>query len=76
MSQDWRRALQLVLTLLAGLGALGVINVLYTNSVERDAQHDLCALLAVIDDPNAPPPATARGRQQRDAIRAYRAKRC
>lgn len=76
MSQDWRRALWLLLTLLAGLGTLGVVNVLYTNSVERDAQRDLCALLAVIDDPNAPPPATDRGRQQRDAIRAYRAKRC
>jgi hypothetical protein len=70
------RWLLLVLTLIGGLGAMTVFNVLYTNSVERGADRDFCALLAVFDDPDAPPPTTERGRRQVAAIRDYRAKRC
>lgn len=76
VATGWRRWAWLVLTLLVGLGALAVVNVLYTNSVERGADQDFCALLAVFDDPSAPPPTTERGRRQVEAIRAYRAKRC
>jgi hypothetical protein len=77
----------LVIILLAGLGALAGAGILYTNHVERkgraeserverEAQRDLCELLAVFDDPSAPPPTTDRGRAQAAAIRSYRAKRC
>lgn len=76
MAAGWRRWVWLVLTLLMGLGALAVFNVLYTNSVERGADRDFCTLLAVFDDPSAPPPTTERGQRQVAAIRAYRAKRC
>lgn len=77
----------LVLTLVIAVGGLAGSGILYTNRVqqqghqerlqiEREAQRDLCEMLAVFIDPSAPPPTTERGRVQADALRAYRAKRC
>lgn len=77
----------LVILLIVAVGGLAGSGILYTNSVERqgweervrierEAQQDLCELLAVFDDPDAPPPTTDRGRRQVEAMRAYRAKRC
>lgn len=87
MATGWRRWAWLVLTLLTGVVLLAVVNIVYTNGVERrgraedakivrEQQADLCELLAVFDDPFAPPPTTERGRAQVAAMRAYRAKRC
>lgn len=87
MATGWRRWAWLVLTLIVGFGGLAGGGILYTNSVERrgraedariirEQQADLCELLAVFDDPSAPPPETDRGRAQVAAMRAYRAKRC
>ena len=86
MAERWRW-LWLVILLIAGLGGLAGGGILYTNSVqrhsreetqrvEREAQQDLCELLAVFDSPSAPPATTDRGRAQQQAIAAYRAKRC
>jgi hypothetical protein len=77
----------LLATVVMGIGLLAGAGILYTNHVqretreetirvEREAQQDLCELLAVFDDPSAPPPTTDRGRAQVEAMRAYRAKRC
>lgn len=77
----------LVVTIIMGVGILAGAGVVYTNTVEREgreeririereAQQDLCELLAVFDDPAAPPPTTERGRRQVEAMRAYRLKRC
>jgi hypothetical protein len=87
VAAGWRRWAWLVVTMLLGLGSLAGGGILYTNSVERrgraedariirEQQADLCELLAVFDDPSAPPPETDRGRAQVAAMRAYRAKRC
>jgi hypothetical protein len=86
VAERWRW-LWLVVMVIAGVGGLAGSGILYTNSVERrgqqenirierEAQADLCELLAVFDDPSAPPPTTERGRAQAAAMRAYRAKRC
>ena len=77
----------LVTTIVMGIGILTGTGILYTNNVERegreenirierDAQRDLCELLAVFDDPSAPPASTPRGVVQQNAVRAYRLKRC
>jgi hypothetical protein len=71
-----RRWLMLVLTLIAGLGGGLLIAYLWIGDVERESQRDLCELMAVFDDPAAPPATTDRGRAQQSAIRAYRLKRC
>jgi hypothetical protein len=66
----------LVLSLIVAFGGgLGLAYVLIDHN-EREAQRDLCALLAVLINPNAPPPETPRQRAIADALRAYRAKRC
>lgn len=81
------RWMWLVVTIIMGIGLLAGAGVWYTNTVEREgreeririereAQQDFCELLAVFDDPNAPPPTTERGIAQVRALRAYRAKRC
>jgi hypothetical protein len=86
MAERWRWV-WLFVVLIGGIGGLAAGGVLYTNAVEREgraedrriqqeAQQDLCELLAVFDDPLAPPPTTARGRAQVEAMRAYRTKRC
>lgn len=77
----------LVVLLIVAVGGLAASGILYTNRVqeqgrqeririEREAQQDLCELLAVFDDPSAPPATTDRGRAQQKAMAAYRAKRC
>lgn len=66
----------LVVVLIAGLGGAVTSAILYTNTVERRQQRDLCEMLRVFDDPHAPPATTERGRAQQRAIAAYRAKRC
>jgi H+/Cl- antiporter ClcA len=66
----------LLATVVMGIGLLAGAGILYTNSVERAGQRDLCELIAVFDDPAAPPATTDRGRAQQTALRAYRAKRC
>jgi hypothetical protein len=73
---EHRRWLMLVLALILAFGGgLGLAYALIASN-ERQAQRDLCELLAVFADPAAPPPTTDRGRAQYDALRAYRAKRC
>jgi hypothetical protein len=70
-----RRLVMLVLALIIAFGGgLGLAYALIDRN-EREAQRDLCEMLGVFIAPT-PPPETARGRQQYDALRAYRAKRC
>lgn len=65
----------LVLALIVAFGGgLGLAYVLIDHN-ERAAQRDLCDMLGVFIAPT-PPPETARGRQQYDALRDYQAKRC
>jgi hypothetical protein len=81
------RWLLLVLSLLFGIGGLAFSGIVYTNQVDhhtraelersqREAQQDLCEMMRVFDDPNAPEPTTDRGRAQVAAIRSYLARRC
>lgn len=71
-----RRVLLLVVSLIVAFtGGLGVTLLIVANN-DAARQRDLCALVAVFDDPSAAPPTTERGRQQRDAMRAYREHRC
>jgi len=71
-----RRWMMLVLALIAALGGGLFVTLLIVEGNQREAQRDLCALVAVFDDPSAPPPSTDRGRAQQRAMRDYRAKRC
>lgn len=69
------RWLVLVLSLIVSFGGgLGLAYALIDRN-EHDAQRDLCELIGVFIAPT-PPPETARGRTQYDALSAYRAKRC
>jgi len=71
-----RSWLSLVLALIFALGGGLFVTLLVVADNEHEAQKDLCALVAVFDDPSAPPATTPRGQAQQDAMRAYRAKRC
>ena len=75
MTERWRW-LWLVLTLIFSFGGGLGLAILYISNVEQAGQRDLCELVEVFADPSAPPPTTERGRQQQDAVRAYRLKRC
>lgn len=73
---EHRRWLVLVLSLIVSFGGgLGLAYVLIEGN-QREAQRDLCALVEVFIDPDAPAPSTPRGQAQVDAMRDYRAKRC
>jgi hypothetical protein len=69
------RWLSLVLALIVAFGGGLAVALLLIERNERDAQRDLCDMLAVFIAPT-PPPETERGRAQYDALAAYRAKRC
>lgn len=72
---EHRRWLVLVLSLIFAFGGgLGLAYALIDRN-EREAQRDLCEMLAVFVRPS-PPPETDRGRAQYDALHAYQVKRC
>jgi len=71
-----RRALLLVLSALAVFVGVTVVNVLYTDHVDRSGQRDMCDLINAIIPSAAPSPASERERQRTAAIEHYRSRRC
>lgn len=70
-----RRWLLLVLALIMSFGGGLAVTLLIVHRQASEAQRDLCDLVRAFDDTEAEP-VTEWGRDQAEAVRAYRAARC